>query len=87
MDRFQYRTYLSLFVPGGENANGSLGPPAIGALFKTQLVWLVLGSPAKIETPEKSWYPYSNLSTGGPRFSGQIRWNVQPKLGSSQRIV
>ena len=47
-----------------------LGPPAIGALSHPFL-FLVgrFGSPAKID--RTSWYPYSNLSTGGLRLLGQ----------------
>ena len=30
-------------------------------------IFLGEGSPTKIDKPEKSWYPYPNLTIGGPR--------------------
>ena len=42
-----------------------LGPPAVP--FKALFVGE--GSPTKIDKTEKSWYPDSSLSTGGPRLA------------------
>ena len=44
-----------------------LGLPAIGAL--SHRFFLGGRVPPLISTTENSWYPYSNLSTGGPSKS------------------
>ena len=36
---------------------------------------------------EKSWYPYSNLSTGGPRSGSEWLWSSVPLKGSVRHVV
>ena len=51
---------------------GTLGPPAIGAVFLPVAFFGWEGSPTKIDETEKNEEPYANLSTGGPR--GGLDW-------------
>ena len=44
--------------------------PAIGALSRPFLFFVGrVRDPTEIDYRKKSWYPYSNLSTGGPSLS------------------
>ena len=53
-----------------------LGPPAVPFY-----PFLGDNSPTKIDKTEKRWYPYSNLSTGGPRntYCGGTKSIAPPK--------
>ena len=65
-------------LSAGFQRGTKLGPPAIGALSHP-LFWLGDSVPLLRSTTEESWYPYSNLSTGGPSRNHPISvvWGLQ----------
>ena len=61
-----------------------LGPPA-RCPFSPFFGWE--DSPTKIDTREQSWYPYSNLSTGGPSWACLLFRAGLPVLEGTPREV
>ena len=62
-NRFRFRFHGFGSLSSRETQNSV---PQLGARSCT-LFWGKKVSPTRKRTTEKSWYPYSNLSTGGPR--------------------
>ena len=73
--RIRGERLVLVLVPSGaalrpsDNSGGSSGLGVIGARIFSPL-FLVGRVPLLKQTKEKSWYPYSNLSTGGPSLAG-----------------